>query len=320
MAERRIVLADGDLQKIFRNVELIANLHVSFLKELEKQGESGDLGSVILTYANFMKMYTEYVSTYEQSLDIITKNRDNKKFLAFLETKRKAPATNNLDLMSYLIMPVQRIPRYEMLLNEIVKRSDKSNPQHASLVEAAAKIKEIATVLNERKRQIESMSEILSLQTRLKNLDWSVINRSKDDPETLLIPSRRFIRKALLESRVLTEAPRTKSPGPPTPEGRRRGSFSFLSRRKDEWKKREVVMFNDMLLWISSGDKFKGCINFSFAEAKSVSSQLAGDDRTLGLNVTGANSSRTENFNLQLGFDTEAERDLWFKDINDAIV
>jgi len=315
VVEKRIAMADGDIQKIFRNVELIANLHGAFLKELEKQGQEGNLGSVFLTYANFMKMYTEYVSTYEQSIEILTKHRDNKKLYAFLDSKRKDPATNNMDLMSYLIMPVQRIPRYEMLLNEIVKRSDVSNPQHASLVEAAAKIKEIAVVLNERKRQIESMSETLSLQSRLKNLDWNVINRSKEEPETLVIPSRRFLRKAMLDIRVVTEAARTKSP---SPHHRISSSFAFLLRRKDDWKKREIVLFNDMIMWIS-GDKFKGCISFSFAEVKSTSSDMVGEDRSLGIQITGTNSVRSQSMNLQLVFESEADRDTWFRDISENI-
>ena len=35
--------------------------------------------------------------------------------------------------MSYLIQPVQRVPRYEMLLKEIVKRQNESDPSRQAI-------------------------------------------------------------------------------------------------------------------------------------------------------------------------------------------
>jgi hypothetical protein len=128
---------------MFSNVELLYNFHRVFLKEITVVESVGD---VLLKYAgmsslhqyvihccshcllhkiDFLKMYTQYLNGYPRSLQCINDNRNNKKFQAFLAEKRKACG---LDLMSYLIMPVQRIPRYELLLREMKRLTPPSHP------------------------------------------------------------------------------------------------------------------------------------------------------------------------------------------------
>ena len=174
-------------------------------------------------------MYTLYLAGYPKALETINEQRNNKRFQAFLAEKRKACG---LDLMSYLIvrlplvfcrslvsfsslrmfpaaqMPVQRIPRYELLLREMIRYTKKDHPvralacsasgsvragsqslaeqEHAKLAEAFEKIQSIASRVNEDQRQVENMSKLLEIQ-----------NRISGDFGTLMQPHRRLVRELL---------------------------------------------------------------------------------------------------------------------------
>lgn len=62
---------------------------------------------------HFLKMYSTYVSSFDDCLRKITKLRASKKFASFEQSARvrAGDGKGGLDLQSYLIMPVQRVPR-----------------------------------------------------------------------------------------------------------------------------------------------------------------------------------------------------------------
>ena len=60
----------------------------------------------------------------------------------------------NQPLQSYLIMPVQRLPRYRMLLAELLKYADKHSKDTKQLELALEKVAKIADEINERKRAV----------------------------------------------------------------------------------------------------------------------------------------------------------------------
>lgn len=48
-----------------------------------------------------------------------------------------------------MILPVQRIPRYTLLLQELVKKTWEDHPDHGDLIQAQQKMKSIAEYINE---------------------------------------------------------------------------------------------------------------------------------------------------------------------------
>ena len=54
-----------------------------------------------------------------------------------------------LDLAAFLIMPIQRIPRYVLLLQELKKATPEyQTEQHANISKALEKIKQVADVID----------------------------------------------------------------------------------------------------------------------------------------------------------------------------
>ena len=102
--------------------------------------------------------------------------------------QRKLPRVADKYLIDFLIMPVQRIPRYSLLLRELVKVTPPDHPDLAGSIclkrslffflkkkiffvsglnLALQKVDEIAAFLNEQKRRAEDFSRILLLHDKL---------------------------------------------------------------------------------------------------------------------------------------------------------
>jgi len=64
-------------------------------------------------------------------------------------------------------MPVQRIPRYNMLLKDLVKHTWEDHPDANNLNVALQKITEVAEYLNEKKRQAEMLKILVLIQSAI---------------------------------------------------------------------------------------------------------------------------------------------------------
>jgi hypothetical protein len=176
-------LSPQELSSLFSNLSAILSFHLLLLSDLQ-QTSSDSVGSVFLKYADYLKMYSVYVSNYSACLSLMSRLSMQKDFARFLQQQRGSRGSSGLDLMSFLIQPIQRIPRYEMLLTQLVKYAPYASSA-ASLSSALAKVHSIAVLVNERKREAENASFILELQHRM---------RGREVKDSLLQPSRKLVR------------------------------------------------------------------------------------------------------------------------------
>jgi len=70
-------------------------------------------------------------------------------------------------LRDLLIVPVQRIPRYVILLEEIARYTDTTHPDYKDLSLALSKMHCIADYVNEKKRDFESLAQVSAIQDTL---------------------------------------------------------------------------------------------------------------------------------------------------------
>ena len=89
-----------------------------------------------------------------------------------------------MDLSSYLIQPVQRLPRYEMLIGvritcthfayiqilyqAVVKLTDDGHPEKEKLIAAQKRIKTINDEVNESKRKAEKREAVFNIEKKLQ--------------------------------------------------------------------------------------------------------------------------------------------------------
>lgn len=158
------IFGEGWLQPMLDN-----NLHQLF-KPLEERlmnwSEDTTIGDVFLKFERALHQYKRYCGSYEQSLRLLINMVDHnpkfKKALQFFDDH--CVAFNGLRLRDYLITPVQRIPRYALLLRDLLASTPETHPDHSLLTEAIAKISDVANEINSHIRQAESqwkMAEIV---------------------------------------------------------------------------------------------------------------------------------------------------------------
>jgi hypothetical protein len=114
-------LSDEEIHAIFSNVEIIFEYQKEFLKGIEnsvlESPDGSQLGTVFAGLAPFLKTYTVYSSNYQNSINTLEKCfAKNAAFVKFLKECKEKPASRSLNISAYLIMPIQRIPRYVLLL------------------------------------------------------------------------------------------------------------------------------------------------------------------------------------------------------------
>ena len=70
----------------------------------------------------------------------------------------------------YLITPVQRIPRYLMLLKDLLKLTDKSHNDYQNILEANERISKIADYVNCQILEAQSQKAMQALKTEIQGL------------------------------------------------------------------------------------------------------------------------------------------------------
>ncbi|KAM9998849.1 hypothetical protein ACTFIZ_002404 [Dictyostelium cf. discoideum] len=175
------------IHSIFSEILIIFNYNSHFYSKLDERMKENSnvliLGDLFLSITDFLKSYSVYVNNYTKAMNTLEKVKKNPNVEALLQTFQQNPACDSLDLNSLLIMPVQRVPRYILLLSELIKCTDPKNPDYENLNKALEKMKVLASVINENKREAEFLNKMYDIQNSLEGF-----NRGD-----FIHPSRRLI-------------------------------------------------------------------------------------------------------------------------------
>lgn len=147
-----------DINRVFSNVEFLANLHESINEEF---AASKDVGAVVLKFADSLGSYLQYVINFEEAgKHVAVLTSKNKAFQKFL-TEKPADLVGGLDLMSYLAMPNQCLPRYKSCLLAILKYTNiEEDDDYEDLDLSLTKISNVAAQLVQKQKDIENESAL----------------------------------------------------------------------------------------------------------------------------------------------------------------
>ena len=164
--------------------------------------------------APYFSLYTAYVANYELSMSTVDElTGSSKKFKNFVAGAEQMRRCRGLNLGSYLIMPVQRVPRYKMLIEGLLKNSSPDDAHYANLRTAHQAVVKAATIMDESVARIRQAHDVLSVQHRF----------SSDQGVVLMAPSRQLVRKGTF--RVVASGANTAA----NPRARASSRFSMFS-------------------------------------------------------------------------------------------
>ena len=204
-----------EVKQIFSEIVVIQLYNQNFLADLcqRKAVQEGTpwmkrkYGDIIDNITQFLRSYTAYYNNYHAALTTLAKCTERPKFKEWLEKKEQEAGEG---LTSLLIRPIQRVPKYVLLLRDLLKNTPSSHPDLPALRDAERNMGVIARDLNERMKDAEVFMEVLR------------INGQLNPPyKELIQPHRRFVREGPILYRT-----------------------SERSKPKPMW----IILFNDVLL------------------------------------------------------------------------
>ncbi|XP_070609086.1 rho guanine nucleotide exchange factor 4 isoform X1 [Erythrolamprus reginae] len=173
--KRADMFTEDQLKTIFGNIEDIYKCQKKFVKALEKKFNKdcphlSEIGSCFLEYQNEFQIYSEYCNNHPNACMELSQLTKVNKYVYFFEACRLLQKMIDISLDGFLLTPVQKICKYPLQLAELLKYT---NPQHRDFkdVEAALNaMKNVARLINERKRRLENIDKIAQWQSAIE--DW----------------------------------------------------------------------------------------------------------------------------------------------------
>ncbi|XP_076404497.1 FYVE, RhoGEF and PH domain-containing protein 4 isoform X2 [Peromyscus maniculatus bairdii] len=204
------------VNKIFSNISSINAFHSKFLlPELEKRMQEWEttprIGDILQKLAPFLKMYGEYVKGFDNAVELV-KNMTERvpQFKSVTEEIQKQKICGSLTLQHHMLEPIQRIPRYEMLLKDYLKKLSPESPDWNDAKKSLEIISTAASHSNSAIRKMENLKKLLEIYEML------------GEEEDIVNPSNELIKE---------------------------GQILKLAARNTSAQERYLFLFNNMLLY-----------------------------------------------------------------------
>ncbi|KYR02602.1 pleckstrin (PH) domain-containing protein [Tieghemostelium lacteum] len=193
------IIPKQTVETIFSNIDKVFRINCEFLKKLRlvvsssnanSQGNShGQLpNGNISSSSNIDTMevaqaflwlwnqqstiyeYRHYINGFNKAMESVHENRAKvPRFKEFLDKCQFSDQCKSETIDSYLIRPIQRLPRYILLLTDLLAHTVDMLERN-SIEDALERTKQIVDLLNESKRKAENFTKTLMLQQKFTNL------------------------------------------------------------------------------------------------------------------------------------------------------
>ncbi|XP_033480410.1 proto-oncogene vav isoform X3 [Epinephelus lanceolatus] len=181
-------LQPQDMESIFINIEELATTHRSLLEEVRSSVldyGAKNLYQVFLNYKERLLLYGRYCSQVETAtkhLDKLSNTREDIRMK--LEECSNRANSGRFSLRDLLMVPMQRVLKYHLLLQELVKHTTDPTEKD-NLRTALDAMRDLAQCVNEVKRDNEIIRQITTFQLSIENMTQSLAfyGRPKIDGE-----------------------------------------------------------------------------------------------------------------------------------------
>nr|XP_025035192.1 spermatogenesis-associated protein 13 isoform X7 [Pelodiscus sinensis] len=176
----------AQLNTIFGNIEDIYKFQRKFLKDLEKQYNKeephlSEIGSCFLQHQEGFAIYSEYCNNHPSACIELSNLMKHGKYRHFFEACRLLQQMIDIAIDGFLLTPVQKICKYPLQLAELLKYTTEEHSDYNNIQAAYEAMKNVACLINERKRRLESIDKIARWQVSI--VDWEgqdVLARSSE--------------------------------------------------------------------------------------------------------------------------------------------
>ncbi|XP_008399498.1 FYVE, RhoGEF and PH domain-containing protein 4-like isoform X1 [Poecilia reticulata] len=157
------------IKNIFSNISSIYSFHSQFLlPDLENcimhWHESPGLGKALLQHAPFLRMYADYIRNFDRAIELVrTWTERSSAFRNIIQDIQSQELCGNLTLQHHMLEPVQRVPRYEMLLKDYLKKLPEVDPDYELANKSLEAVSMAAIHSNSAIHKAENLKRLLEI-------------------------------------------------------------------------------------------------------------------------------------------------------------
>ncbi|XP_044278537.1 rho guanine nucleotide exchange factor 11 isoform X2 [Varanus komodoensis] len=208
------LLTREELALLFPNLPELIEIHNSLSESMKKLREDGpvvkEIGDLMLARFDgvgreeIQQVAAAFCACQSTALELIkTKKRKETRFQLFMQEAESNPQCRRLQLKDLLISEMQRLTKYPLLLENVIKHTHGETPEHKKLCQARDQCREILRHVNEAVKRAENQHRLEAYQ---KRLDTTSLERTSNplaaEFKNLDLRGRRMIHEGLLSWRI----------------------------------------------------------------------------------------------------------------------
>jgi RhoGEF domain/Vacuolar protein sorting-associated protein 62 len=200
LSEPEPVLAEQDVDALANGMRMIHAIHSTLCELLtELLGADGvdvaaaaaadagadevRVGRLFLRAMPLLRLYSQFINGYDALMARFGAWMQRPRFAQFVGECFERVSTRDGDasplrMDAYLIQPIQRLPRLEMLLKEMLKATLSTHADYETLRDAASQLGELNVANNSAKRKRENMASLRAVQAQIAKMPTLLNSRS----------------------------------------------------------------------------------------------------------------------------------------------
>ncbi|KAI8062119.1 CNH domain-containing protein [Gongronella butleri] len=192
------------VRDVFANYYEIRDISTALYKDLyeqkrryEKQCLPGIGETIVQHVAYFEKPYTKFGPQVPMSEHLLmVENRNNPEFARWFEEVNKNPRLRRLGFRAFLVTPALRMGRFQLLLEAVLKKTDKDHHDYTFLTRCIDMTGQVASKVNALKDATDQRVEILRINDALDFKQGESYNLRLTDPHRKLYHSGELKRQS----------------------------------------------------------------------------------------------------------------------------
>ncbi|NWH63656.1 ARHGB factor, partial [Geococcyx californianus] len=208
------LLSREELALLFPNLPDLIEIHNSLSESMKKLREEGpiikEIGDLMLSRFDglakeeIQQVAADFCAYQSIALELIkTKQRKETRFQIFMQEAESNPQCRRLQLKDLIISEMQRLTKYPLLLENIIKHTEAGTSEHEKLCRARDQCRDILKYVNEAVKRAENRHRLEGYQ---KRLDATSLERTSNplaaEFKNLDLTSRRMIHEGPLTWRI----------------------------------------------------------------------------------------------------------------------
>ncbi|XP_073830137.1 vav guanine nucleotide exchange factor isoform X1 [Musca autumnalis] len=296
MAPLERYLTPDDIRQIFPRIKELADIHTKFLDKLRDSLQPHakmKMGQVFLEFREPFLIYGEYCSCLLGAIDFLADIcKKNQIIEQLVQQCEREYNVGKLQLRDILSVPMQRILKYHLLLDKLVKETSPAHEDYRSLERAKEAMIDVSQYINEVKRDSDHLVIIQKVKDSI--VDLHLLQNGND---------------LLQYGRLLLD-----------------GELHIKAHEDQKTKLRYAFVFDKILILVKPAHMKTGDMQYTFRDShnlaeyqveQSHSRRTIGRDSRFKYQLLLARKSGKTAFTLYLK--SEPERDKWRKALTEAM-